>query len=216
MQGHGSPPPIPPRHLKPTLSVNQTLQSSEVASSTKIPTFEYLRQHEAVVNEVNDDHPEITTNVLVEPMTTLGVGTGLNAVRFVASSSNVVDVDEVESIGYYYSIPDSIIGHGSLVQGTVTFQKLLRLDGRFEGKLISAGSVIIGPTGILHGDLMSATLLTVEGGGRVLGNIIADKVILKGKSIIQGDITCKGMQMDMEAMLVGLMNIHPHAPNALR
>jgi len=203
MQGHGSPPPIPPRHLKPTL----TLQSSD----TIVPSFDHLRQHEA---EVNDDHPEITTNV--EPVATLGVGTGLNAVRFVASSTTVADIDEVESIGYYYSIPDSIIGQGSLVQGTVTFQKLLRLDGRFEGKLISTGTVIIGPTGVLHGDLVSATLLTIEGGGRVLGNVIADKIILKGKSIVQGDVTCKGMQMDMDALLVGQVNIHPHAPNALR
>ena len=215
MQGHGSPPPIPPRHLKPSLSVNQTLLQSSLSSveyTNTSPSFDHLRQHETVINEVHDDNPELT----------LGVGTGLNAVRFVAASSNanvitsLNDVDEIESIGYYYSIPDSIIGKGSVVQGTVTFQKLLRLDGRFEGKLISTGTVIIGPTGVLHGDLVSAMMLTVEGGGRVLGNVTADKVILKGNSTVQGDVTCKGMQMDMEALLAGHVNIHPQAPNALR
>ena len=223
MQGHGSPPPIPPRHLKTSLSVNQTFQSSspEEVSSTRNSSFDHLRHHEEAGNEVHDDNPEITTNV--DPVTILGVGTGLNAVRFVAASTHVADtvtnndIDEVESIGFqYFSIPDSIIGQGSLVQGTVTFQKLLRLDGRFEGKLISTGTVIIGPTGVLQGDLMSATLLTVEGGGRLLGNVTADKVILKGKSTVQGDVTCKGMQMDIEALLMGNVNIHPHAPNALR
>ena len=209
MQGHGSPPPIPPRHLKPSLSV---LQSSDDVASIRNPTFDHLRQHEEG-NEINDDTPEITTNV--DPTPILGVGTGLNAVRFVAASSLNV-VDEVESMGYYYSIPDSIIGQGSVVQGTVTFQKLLRLDGRFEGKLISTGTVVIGPTGMLHGDLVSAMMLTVEGGGKIVGNVTADKVVLKGKSMVQGDVCCKGMQMDMDAMLVGHVNIHPHAPNALR
>jgi cytoskeletal protein CcmA (bactofilin family) len=38
--------------------------------------------------------------------------------------------------------------------GELVFDKLLRIDGKFNGKLISKGDLIVGPTGVLTGNVL--------------------------------------------------------------
>ena len=43
------------------------------------------------------------------------------------------------------SEPETVIGETLQIEGTLRFERLLRLDGKFEGDLVSTGDLIVGP-----------------------------------------------------------------------
>ena len=73
------------------------------------------------------------------------------------------------------------------MKGELTFDRLLRIDGRFEGTLVSDGSLIIGPAGTLVGDVNGMKELICE--GKVLGNINVERCVLRGAAVVVGSVT---------------------------
>lgn len=101
--------------------------------------------------------------------------------------------------------PETIIAEGVSIQGTITFQKLLRIDGSFEGELISTGKVIIGPTGRVKAniDLEEAFIA-----GKVTGNITVKKrLVLRGRAEVRGDVTAPLLSVDEGVSMIGNLNI---------
>merc|ERR1719282_311249 len=64
--------------------------------------------------------------------------------------------------------PETIIGKAVKLNGELNFDRLLRIDGVFSGKLVSKGSLIIGPKGSLTGDITGMREVVVDG-GRIVG-----------------------------------------------
>ena len=54
------------------------------------------------------------------------------------------------------------------MKGELSFERLLRIDGQFKGALSSKGSLIIGRTGQLTGDVKHMKEVVIEG-GRIVG-----------------------------------------------
>ena len=186
---NGPPPPIPPRFLKPTF----TNLHIKTVGSVAVTDDESL---ETVEQQLETTTPE------------LGVGAGLNAVRAASSSTLVTPV-----LG-------SVIAHDMVVRGSLTFDTALRLDGRFEGGKLSSsphpdtGALTVGPTGVTIGEV-SVGNLTVESGGCVVGNVTATTVVLLGAATVFGDVTCKGLNMGLEAQIMGHINVHRNVPGRL-
>lgn len=107
--------------------------------------------------------------------------------------------------------PNTLIGEGVDIRGELQFEKLLRIDGIFEGVLISDGDLIIGPKGTLLGDASNLKNVFIDG-GYMKGNIFADTVILQENATVHGDITCKTLQCDKDVIIVGFVNVHFLAP----
>lgn len=110
--------------------------------------------------------------------------------------------------------PESVIGRGVNIRGTLSFEKLLRIDGQFEGQLISKGSLIIGSEGVLIGNIQNMSALVLDG-GKLYGNVVVDKLFLRGASYLKGDVCCKYLTVDKHATLMGNCNIHPLAPEII-
>src|SRR5689334_18920541 len=49
--------------------------------------------------------------------------------------------------------PETIIGEKVIIKGYLSFERLLRIDGSFEGELVSKGKLIVGPTGSVKADI---------------------------------------------------------------
>ena len=111
------------------------------------------------------------------------------------------------------SEPETVIGETLQIEGTLRFERLLRLDGKFEGDLVSTGDLIVGPRGELVGDVRDMADLVVF--GKVIGNINVDHLELCGAASIYGDVTCKTLLMDPTVVLVGTLNVNPFAPNLM-
>mmetsp|Transcript_19453 Transcript_19453/g.33713 ORF Transcript_19453/g.33713 Transcript_19453/m.33713 type:complete len:555 (-) Transcript_19453:118-1782(-) len=116
-----------------------------------------------------------------------------------------------------HSEPDAIIGSGVEIHGDFQFDKLVRIDGKFQGNLFShnRGDIIVGKNGCIIGDVIVARRMIVEG-GHVLGKVVVDELLLLDRTIIKGDVTCKLIQIvGPDVTITGRANIHPQAPELI-
>jgi cytoskeletal protein CcmA (bactofilin family) len=64
----------------------------------------------------------------------------------------------------------AVLGKGSEFEGKLTFEGVVRLDGRFHGRIFSNGTLIIGETGKVQAEIEVPTVVVK---GEVRGNIKA-------------------------------------------
>lgn len=101
--------------------------------------------------------------------------------------------------------PETTLGAGVHVTGELKFERLLKIDGLFEGELISKGKVIIGTKGHVKANL-NLKEAVIE--GRVEGNInCEDRVELRGSASVHGDIKTKSLVIDEGVVINGHVNI---------
>ncbi|CAM9264501.1 unnamed protein product [Scytosiphon promiscuus] len=103
--------------------------------------------------------------------------------------------------------PDNVIGETLVVQGRVEFQKLLRIDGHFEGELVGNGSLIIGPTAEVISNLKGLNEVYVE--GILIGDCSCNKMQIRFAGCVTGNLMCASLGMDPSVVLKGSANINP-------
>lgn len=94
--------------------------------------------------------------------------------------------------------------------GDIRFKDSFRIDGKFKGKILSGSSLIIGETGDVEADieagsisingkvkgtLNAAELIEIFSQGRVIGKMMAPKLIIEEGAFFQG--SC---QMEIKAL----------------
>ena len=94
------------------------------------------------------------------------------------------------------------------VKGTIKFDKVMRIDGKFDGELkTKEGELIVGKTGNIKANVKVRNAI-VE--GRVDGNITAsDRVELKKKAQLIGDLQAKTLVIEEGVVFVGKCNVNP-------
>ncbi|KAF0700950.1 Aste57867_8520 [Aphanomyces stellatus] len=110
--------------------------------------------------------------------------------------------------------PETTIGAAVKLTGDLSFERLLRIDGQFEGKLLSKGSLVIGPKAQVtsHIEGMKEVLIA---GGRVFGNVTVERLVLRDKGQIFGNVTAKSVRIDPDCVVIGTLNVNPHAPQKM-
>lgn len=94
----------------------------------------------------------------------------------------------------------SIIANGVRIKGAIEAEDAeLQVDGEIEGN-VRGGSVTIGDTGLVKGDVVSESILV---NGRVEGSIRARKVQLAKNAHVLGDITHQSLAVEMGAVFEG-------------
>ncbi len=103
--------------------------------------------------------------------------------------------------------PETTLGEGVTFRGELSFERLLRIDGSFEGDLLSQGKVVVGPKGKVAANLNLREAI-IE--GEVTGNItVQEKLELRGGACVKGDIQAKSLCVDEGVRIVGHVNITP-------
>ncbi|CAM9496010.1 unnamed protein product [Pylaiella littoralis] len=99
--------------------------------------------------------------------------------------------------------PESMVAETLKMKGELEFTRLLRVDGRFQGELITdKGSLVVGPKGEVIGDLKNMQEVYVE--GIVRGNVFATDVKIKKNGMLLGDIQCTYLTLDPTASIKGV------------
>ena len=112
-------------------------------------------------------------------------------------------------------VPESIVGEGVDIHGELQFDRLLRIDGKFTGKLLSLGNVFVGETGFYKGDITHLENVVVSG-GLINGNVAAEYVCVKNGGSINGSVTCKHLRViGNDNTIIGKVNINPLAPEMI-
>jgi len=94
------------------------------------------------------------------------------------------------------------------IKGTIKFGEAMRMDGNFEGELISDnGELVVGKTGNVKASV-NVKSAVIE--GRVDGNIKAsDRVELKQNAHLTGDLQAKILVIEEGVVFVGQCNVNP-------
>ena len=101
--------------------------------------------------------------------------------------------------------PETTLGEGVTFRGELSFERLLRIDGTFEGELLSQGKVIVGPKGKVKANLNLREAI-IE--GKVEGNItIQERLELRGHASVVGDIRARSLVVDDGVSIVGRVEI---------
>ncbi len=94
------------------------------------------------------------------------------------------------------------------IKGTIKFGEALRIDGKFNGELITDnGELVVGKTGNVKANVKVRSAF-IE--GRVEGNIKAsEKVEFKQKAQLMGDLQAKALVIEEGVVFVGKCNVNP-------
>ena len=120
-----------------------------------------------------------------------------------------------------FSSSITIISNDALIKGDIESVGDIRIDGKLIGNVVCKSKIIIGPNGIVEGDI-SGNNADIQ--GAVKGKIkMSGQLNLQGKSIITGDIHASKLQIEstvcfngnchMGASIVELNNEHAAAVN---
>ena len=103
----------------------------------------------------------------------------------------------------------TIIGPDASFKGEMTFEKGLRLQGKFEGKINSGGRLHIAREARMQADVETGAII-VE--GEVKGNLTAsDRIELKQTARLEGDIRATKLTVDEGAVFSGHVTVGPDA-----
>jgi cytoskeletal protein CcmA (bactofilin family) len=89
---------------------------------------------------------------------------------------------------------NTIIGAGTTISGDMESNGDIRIDGILKGNLKAKAKILIGPDGVVEGDIegQQADVL-----GKVVGKIkVKDLLHLRGKATLHGDIYAGKLQIE--------------------
>ena len=105
---------------------------------------------------------------------------------------------------------DTLIGSEAFFQGVLSVKGSLRIDGRIEGAVTGAQSVIVGAAGLVRGDI-TADFVVV--GGKVQGDVSASEMIeVLSQGQVAGDISTPRLLVEEGALLDGSCQMTSRAP----
>jgi cytoskeletal protein CcmA (bactofilin family)/beta-lactam-binding protein with PASTA domain len=103
----------------------------------------------------------------------------------------------------------TVIGKDAAFKGELTFEGGVRVDGRFEGAISTAGQVLVSKDGQLKAEV-SAGSVALE--GRLEGNLTAkDRVELRATAQMMGDVRAAKLLVVVGATFVGRCEVGPGA-----
>ncbi len=94
------------------------------------------------------------------------------------------------------------------IKGTIKFDGPMRIDGKVDGKIITDnGELVIGKTGTVKASIKTKSAI-IE--GRLDGKITAsDKVVLKQKAYLIGDLQAKTLVVEEGVVFAGQCSVKP-------
>lgn len=95
----------------------------------------------------------------------------------------------------------TLISAGTTVNGDVTSENDLRIDGTILGNVRSSAKIILGASGIVEGNIEGQQ---ADITGKVIGNIIIREILqLRGACNVQGNISADKLQIEPTATFNG-------------
>lgn len=88
----------------------------------------------------------------------------------------------------------AFLGKGTTFKGIITYEGVIRIDGKVEGEIISQGDLVIGESAIIDAKISVGTIVC---GGKVNGDLQASKKIhLLSKSTMSGSLNTPSLVID--------------------
>src|SRR2546425_1054186 len=94
------------------------------------------------------------------------------------------------------------------IKGNLKFSGELTLEGKLEGDVHADGTLLLGDSAVVHGNLSVGSVVIR---GKVNGNVTAkDKIEIKAKSELFGDIKAAKLVVEEGITFVGKAEVNPN------
>jgi cytoskeletal protein CcmA (bactofilin family) len=118
----------------------------------------------------------------------------------------------------------NLLGAGTVVKGEIKLNGDFRIDGTFIGSIQCKGKVVVGPTGIIEGEI---NCQNADFSGEIRATVkVAELITLKESAKFNGDITTNKLAIEpgacfsgnctMESSGIKVNQVSPLLPNELR
>ena len=95
----------------------------------------------------------------------------------------------------------TIISSGVVIEGKVSSNGNVRVDGTVKGDIVAQGNLTVGEHGTIQGQL-TGDIVSI--GGKVEGTVNAkEKLVLEAKAVLKGDLVTKILVVEAGAMFEG-------------
>lgn len=95
----------------------------------------------------------------------------------------------------------SRISAGTTFKGEISSASDIRIDGNFEGKIVSQAKVVVGEKAVIKGDIVCNN---ADFWGKIEGNFfVKDTLSLKDTCVVDGDLHIRRLQVDLDASFNG-------------
>ena len=93
------------------------------------------------------------------------------------------------------------MGEDTVFNGSLSFEGTVRIDGKFEGQVITEDTLIVGETGHLKAEISAGTVVCI---GRVEGTIVASKKVeIHSTSKVVGSVKSPAIYVELGGVLDG-------------
>jgi len=97
------------------------------------------------------------------------------------------------------------MGEDTVFNGSLNFDGTVRIDGKFEGQVLTEDTLIIGETGHLLADISAGTVICM---GRVEGTVMASKKVeIHSTSKVVGNVKSPALYIELGGVLDGACNM---------
>ena len=97
------------------------------------------------------------------------------------------------------------MGEDTVFTGSLTFDGTVRIDGKFEGQVITEDTLIVGETGHLMAEISAGTVICM---GRVEGTVMASKKVeIHSTSKVVGNVKSPALYIELGGVLDGACNM---------
>jgi cytoskeletal protein CcmA (bactofilin family) len=110
--------------------------------------------------------------------------------------------------------PNTVIGAGIVIEAArLTGRDSVRIDGEFKGNVELEGSLVLGDTGSITGDVRASYFLVA---GEVNGNIYCDTQLhFASTARVVGDVSTPNLVLDEGSQVTGRYNVGETTPPPL-
>lgn len=117
--------------------------------------------------------------------------------------------EEISPVGLH-----NTLSVGSTVKGNIVTEGDFRVDGRVEGNIECGAKIVVGPKGVINGNIVS---VNAEIMGSVEGNIHTSGIlVLKAASMVEGDIFTPTLEIEPNARFSGVCNMSGKKENQMK
>lgn len=121
------------------------------------------------------------------------------------------------------SLVNTLIGAGTVVEGSLEVDGMLRIDGNLKGSARATGKVVVGSSGrveasiraksaivggLIRGDLYVTESARLLSGAIILGNVFASRLEAEEGAVIHGDVEVTGMPGNAEMEIRRFIEAH--------
>jgi cytoskeletal protein CcmA (bactofilin family) len=105
----------------------------------------------------------------------------------------------------------NLIGSGTKIVGDITSAGDVRIDGYLTGNIIIAGKFVLGPNGLVEGNVTS---VNADISGEIKGTItVSETLSLKSTARINGDLLTAKLVIEPGALFTGTCNMGAKVKN---